>query len=74
MKISLENIGKKYNREWIFRGIDLELTTSDSYVVSGGNGSGKSTFLKLISGFQTQSEGVIAYQRRYRTLKMRQSS
>ena len=61
MKIILENTGKKYNREWIFRGINLELTTADSYVVSGGNGSGKSTFLKLISGFQTQSEGVIAY-------------
>jgi len=62
MKITLENTGKKYNREWIFRGINLELNASDSYVVSGGNGSGKSTFLKLISGFQTPSEGSIAYE------------
>ena len=61
MKITLENTGKKYNREWIFKDMNLEFSSSNSYVVSGGNGSGKSTFLKVISGFNTPTKGKIIY-------------
>ena len=59
MKIALENIGKKYNREWIFRGINLELIPSESYVVSGGNGSGKSTLLKTLIGSVLPTSGHV---------------
>lgn len=62
MKITLNNTGKKYNREWIFSGLNLELSTTSSYVISGSNGSGKSTLLKVISGFETPSKGTIYYQ------------
>lgn len=62
MKITLENTGKKYNREWIFRNLSLEIKWPSSYVISGSNGSGKSTLLKTISGFETPSEGTIIYQ------------
>jgi len=61
MKITLENIGKKYNREWIFKGINLEFSSPSSYVISGGNGSGKSTLLKVISGFNSPTKGKIIY-------------
>lgn len=61
MQITLSNIGKKFNRNWIFRGIDLQLELGKSYAVLGANGSGKSTFLKLISGFIVPSEGEIRY-------------
>ena len=61
MKITLENTGKKYNREWIFRNLSLEINTPSSYVISGSNGSGKSTLLKIISGFETPSEGKIFF-------------
>ncbi|MEN8927278.1 MAG: ABC transporter ATP-binding protein [Flavobacteriales bacterium] len=62
MKISLENTGKKYNKEWIFRNLNLEINSPNSYVISGANGSGKSTLLKTISGFETPSEGKVIYQ------------
>jgi ABC-type multidrug transport system ATPase subunit len=61
MKINLENTGKKYNRDWIFRGITTQISLNDSIVISGSNGSGKSTFLKMISGFETPTEGEISY-------------
>lgn len=61
MKITLENTGKKYNREWIFRGLSTEILANDSLVITGSNGSGKSTFLKMISGFETPTEGKISY-------------
>jgi ABC-type multidrug transport system ATPase subunit len=59
LTLELNNIGKKYNKEWIFRGINLTLKTNDRYVILGSNGSGKSTFIKLVAGFNIPSEGFI---------------
>lgn len=62
MQINLENIGKKFGREWIFKSISLSLDSTQNYVVLGGNGSGKSTFLKILSGFLSPSEGEVFFQ------------
>lgn len=62
MKITLENTGKKYNKEWIFKNLNLEFNSPSTYVISGANGSGKSTLLKVISGFETPSKGEINYE------------
>lgn len=59
--ITLTNIGKRYNYEWIFRRIDQEFTSENNYVILGSNGSGKSTLLQVIAGNLTNSEGTIAY-------------
>jgi len=61
MKITLENTGKKYNKEWIFKNINLEFSSTTSTVISGSNGSGKSTLLKVLSGFETPSKGSVIY-------------
>jgi len=59
--IRLFNIGKKFRDQWIFRGIDLELTTGDRLVINGLNGSGKSTLLQLIAGYVSPTEGKLVY-------------
>jgi ABC-type multidrug transport system ATPase subunit len=59
--LRLINIGKKFRDQWIFRGIDLELTAGDRLVINGLNGSGKSTLLQLIAGYITPTEGKIIY-------------
>lgn len=61
MKIKLTNIGKRYNHQWIFRKIDYEFNSENSYVILGSNGSGKSTLLQLIAGSLSASEGNISY-------------
>lgn len=61
MEISLNNLGKKYNKEWIFRKIDLSIHSSSNYVISGSNGSGKSTFIQIISGLLAPTEGTIEF-------------
>lgn len=61
MKISLENTGRRFNKEWIFRNMNLELHQNNSYAVLGSNGSGKSTFLQLVSGLLLPSEGKVNY-------------
>ncbi|RKD20335.1 ABC transporter ATP-binding protein [Pelobium manganitolerans] len=61
MEITLSNIGRRFNREWIFRNIDYTFKAGEPYAILGINGSGKSTLLQIISGALGQSEGKIAY-------------
>ena len=62
MKITLQNVGKRYNREWIFRGIDFTFSSDKSYAITGHNGSGKSTLLQVIAGSVMKTEGTISYE------------
>lgn len=61
MKITLENIGRRYNREWIFRQVNYEFVSGGRYAILGANGSGKSTMLQVIAGSLTPSEGLVSY-------------
>lgn len=59
MNISLKNIGKRFNREWIFRHVDYEFIAGKKYAITGSNGSGKSTLLQVIAGSLTHNEGSV---------------
>ena len=61
MNISLDNAGKRFNREWIFRHIDYRFIQGKSYAITGPNGSGKSTLIQLICGVSIMSEGSIVF-------------
>jgi ABC-type multidrug transport system ATPase subunit len=61
MKIILRNIGRRYNRDWIFRQIDYTFTGGETYAVLGPNGSGKSTLLQVLNGSLSPSAGQINY-------------
>ncbi len=61
MNIVLQNIGKKFNYQWIFRNINFSFQTSVHYGLLGSNGSGKTTLLKIISGYLLPSEGDITW-------------
>lgn len=61
MNINLNNIGKQYNGEWIFKSVSLSFSNNHSYLIAGGNGSGKSSLLKLISGYSVASQGEIQW-------------
>ncbi|MEO6329191.1 MAG: ATP-binding cassette domain-containing protein [Ginsengibacter sp.] len=62
MKISLQNLGKRFNREWIFRHFNYEFISGKSYAITGPNGSGKSTLLQVISGASILSEGKVMFE------------
>ena len=62
MKITVNDLGKKFNREWIFRNLSFCFESQKSYSITGGNGSGKSTFIQVLCGFQPCSEGNITYE------------
>jgi len=59
--ILLNNIGRRFNRDWIFRGVNHTFTIGNSYAILGPNGSGKSTLLQVLNGSLSPSEGKISY-------------
>ena len=61
MKITLENIGRRFNRDWIFRGVDHVFQTGTVSAILGPNGSGKSTLLQVLNGSLSPSVGKITY-------------
>jgi len=60
--IQVQNASKRFHHEWIFKNLDLELSTGDTIAITGGNGSGKSTLLKCLSGAIPLTSGAIQYQ------------
>ena len=62
MKIELQQVGKRFNRQWLFKNISYQFLENKSYAIIGNNGSGKSTLLQMIYGFQTISQGKIIIQ------------
>jgi ABC-type multidrug transport system ATPase subunit len=61
ISISLANIGRRFNRDWIFRGIDYSFNSGESYAILGPNGSGKSTLLQILNGSLSPSTGNISF-------------
>lgn len=62
MQIELLNIAKKFNREWIFKDVNIRIPKSTKLAILGSNGSGKSTLLQIIVGSLSASKGEIIYQ------------
>jgi len=59
--ITLNNIGKRYNREWIFSKVNFTFSAQNSYAIIGPNGSGKSTLLQILAGSTEPSAGEISW-------------
>lgn len=53
--------GKKFQREWIFRGLNLRITSGEKMAITGANGSGKSTLIKCLSGQMPLTDGELNY-------------
>ena len=57
--ISVKNLSKKFNEEYIFRNISYDFLEGRKYIIKGPSGSGKTTFLRLTAGFESIDEGEI---------------
>jgi ABC-type multidrug transport system ATPase subunit len=62
MQIELQAVGRRFNREWIFRNVNYTFAGGSHTVLTGGNGSGKSTLLQVIAGNLLPSEGKVLRQ------------
>jgi len=72
MQIILENLGRRFNRDWIFRNINYTFSQPESYAVLGANGSGKSTLLQILNGSLSPSSGNISFFYQQKKLEVEQ--
>lgn len=63
--IEVSNITKSYgnneNKNQVLKGISLQITKGDFTVILGASGSGKSTFLNVLSGLEHPDSGRVCY-------------
>jgi ABC-type multidrug transport system ATPase subunit len=61
IRIQVTGLGKRFNREWIFRNLNYTFEPSNIYAITGPNGSGKSTLLQVLWGQLPPSTGELIY-------------
>ncbi len=64
--ISVSNLAKSFGQQILFENVSFQLNPGNRYGLVGANGSGKSTFLKMLSGHEPVSDGVINLPKRLR--------
>lgn len=59
--IKAENIVKSYNGNEVLKGVSLEIDDGGFVVITGASGSGKSTFMSILSGLERADGGFVSY-------------
>ncbi len=70
--LSTNNLGKSYGARTLFGAVSLKLNAGSRYGLVGANGSGKTTFLNVLSGDDAASEGTVTIPKRARVGVLRQ--
>lgn len=69
MNIEVINLGKRFNRDWIFKNLNFEIEVGERLAIVGRNGAGKSTLLKILGGYLPQTRGDIKYLKKSEVLE-----
>ena len=70
--IAASNITLSYGKRVLFKNVNIKFTPGNCYGLIGANGSGKSTFLKILSGELDADKGEIIVGARERIAVLRQ--
>ncbi len=57
--VRLNGVGKRFDENWIFRDLDLDLPSNQIVAIVGESGCGKTTLLQLINGLYQADEGTV---------------
>ena len=70
--ISTDNISMQFGSEPLFENITISFSGNNRYGLIGANGSGKSTFLKILTGELDPSSGFVSIDKSKRLAKLNQ--
>lgn len=59
--IDIKNLAVQFTGSYLFENVNLKILPNDRIALVGSNGTGKSTFLKILAGQQTQEDGSIQF-------------
>lgn len=71
--ITVENVTLSYGKRVLFENVNAKFTSGNCYGVIGANGSGKSTFLKILSGEIEPKSGTVSISPGERLAVLRQN-
>jgi heme exporter protein A len=71
-RLRLEQVGKRYGRLRVFRGVDVEVQNGQVLTIAGHNGSGKSTLLRIIAGLDRPTKGEVQFSEKDRVLSLQE--
>ena len=57
--LRVQNLGKSFGGRTLFEGVSLQLNPGSRYGLVGANGSGKTTFVKVVAGDEPASDGAV---------------
>jgi ATPase subunit of ABC transporter with duplicated ATPase domains len=72
MSIEVQKLGKAYGARTLFADVTLKLVRGARYGLVGANGSGKTTFLEILSGDEPATEGTVSIAKGARVGVLRQ--
>jgi len=70
--ISTDNISKQFGSKPLFQEINITFTKGNKYGLIGANGSGKSTFMKILSGEIDSTNGKVSIDKKFRVATLKQ--
>ncbi len=70
--IQVNNVSLKFGKRTLFEDVNIKFTNGNCYGLIGANGSGKSTFLKILSGEVETTTGEVVISRDERLSFLRQ--
>ncbi len=71
--ISVNNLSLRYGKRVLFEDVNLNFTPGNCYGIIGANGSGKSTFLKILQGEVDPTTGTYSFGKGMRVASLRQN-
>ena len=58
--IATSNLTKRFGQDVLFEDVSVQFTPGNCYGLIGANGSGKSTFVKILAGLIPASRGEVS--------------
>lgn len=58
LEIGMNGVTKNYGFKNVLNGVNFEIMTGDRVAITGRNGAGKSTILKIIAGWEMPNQGL----------------
>ncbi len=70
--ITVSDVSITFDRQTLFKHVDLKFTPGNCYGIIGANGAGKSTFLKILEGQKEPSTGTVSMPKEMRMSVLKQ--